>query len=598
MASVLDFLHCGSSISVRSFVRLGSCFSVAGHLTNRNVGGTLSTFSFVNMGSSLSIRSFSRLGSGISVAGVCTADSTLSVKSAVITRGYLSTLNSVAFGSNLSVRSFVRLGSSVSLGHTTGGSDKGTLRFGGAKLESDGSNFTIYGGTKKAITMQNTGNNSSNRHVLHGTWVSENEITSSDRRLKTDIIPIYRKLMERFEGGKYVKYNNPTPFARTTTTECDTTTAGHPEDCVPSTSSSKKKTSDESSMELLRALRPVSFKYKHTPESKYSRYGFIAQELEKVIPDIITTSGEDGMKSVKMTDFIAVLTMVIQSVEAQTHDLETRAFRLRDQVKADYDVLEPKVSLLEDTMLKELLENVVVPRLIISTDGTSRSSTISGDSGPSDLSDVKEDHHPSSDSSFKKTQEEIILTPDERLREILESLEGDHMNDDFLKESLHGLDEKTLAEIEQQLLAEEEADDATTTGQKTSSNFLTRKLTIESDSDESEYRDSSIIKEGRDSSDDPPSSPATSSSEIHQIQEAKKEATKNLLKNKTQKPLPPADGPDGPDSPPGGSQQQRLLFSVLRSADVDTTRDRSSLLKDSESIYDIDDNTDEREKPI
>ena len=52
--SVLDFLHLGSSLSVRSFSRMSSAISI---------------MDFLHLGSSLSMRSFARVASGLSVFG-------------------------------------------------------------------------------------------------------------------------------------------------------------------------------------------------------------------------------------------------------------------------------------------------------------------------------------------------------------------------------------------------------------------------------------------------------------------------------------------------------------------------------------------------
>ena len=64
--SVLDFLHLGSSLSLRSFGRVGSGLSV---------------LDFLHLGSSLSLRSFGRVGSGLSVLDFLHLGSSLSLRS-------------------------------------------------------------------------------------------------------------------------------------------------------------------------------------------------------------------------------------------------------------------------------------------------------------------------------------------------------------------------------------------------------------------------------------------------------------------------------------------------------------------------------------
>ena len=57
--SVLDYVSIGSSISFRSFARMGSAFSVYG-ITR--CGSSVSVLDYIELGSSLSIRSYTRVG--------------------------------------------------------------------------------------------------------------------------------------------------------------------------------------------------------------------------------------------------------------------------------------------------------------------------------------------------------------------------------------------------------------------------------------------------------------------------------------------------------------------------------------------------------
>ena len=62
--AVVDFLHLRSSLSLRSFARLGSGVAMSGV---RRFGSSTSVLHFVRFGSSLSLRSFSRFGLSVSV---------------------------------------------------------------------------------------------------------------------------------------------------------------------------------------------------------------------------------------------------------------------------------------------------------------------------------------------------------------------------------------------------------------------------------------------------------------------------------------------------------------------------------------------------
>ena len=58
---------------------------------------------------------------------------------------------------------------------------------------------------------------------------------------------------------------------------------------------------------VIKRLRPVSFTYKHQLDSKFSRYGFIAQELEQIVPDLVQRDKQTGQKVIRFQDMTAVL---------------------------------------------------------------------------------------------------------------------------------------------------------------------------------------------------------------------------------------------------------------------------------------------------
>mmetsp|Transcript_440 Transcript_440/g.292 ORF Transcript_440/g.292 Transcript_440/m.292 type:complete len:92 (-) Transcript_440:11-286(-) len=61
--SVLDFVHCGATLSLRSVLRLGSSLSVYGMA---RLGASVSLLDYLHLGSALAVRSFMRLGSSLS----------------------------------------------------------------------------------------------------------------------------------------------------------------------------------------------------------------------------------------------------------------------------------------------------------------------------------------------------------------------------------------------------------------------------------------------------------------------------------------------------------------------------------------------------
>merc|ERR1712008_358036 len=185
------------------------------------VGSTLSLFSFVQFGASMSVRNFVRFGSSVSVE------------------------DGIHFGAT-----------NTNIKHTTGGTESLEIRIEGSRSLS----ATATGG------------------VLHGTWSSDGSITSSDRRLKKNIMPLYKAFTE-----------------------------GKPEAAVDrqGTKTGERK---ENVGWVLRQLRPVSFQFRGGPEGKYNRYGFVAQELQQVLPAVVRGQGERHL-SVVYQDLIALLTL-------------------------------------------------------------------------------------------------------------------------------------------------------------------------------------------------------------------------------------------------------------------------------------------------
>jgi hypothetical protein len=76
-------------------------------------------------------------------------------------------------------------------------------------------------------------------------------------------------------------------------------------------------------------LRPVSFTWKNSTGTKIN-FGFIAQEVESVVPEIITTLGEDLSNTIpnqKMLDkesVIPILVKAIQELSAELNELKQR----------------------------------------------------------------------------------------------------------------------------------------------------------------------------------------------------------------------------------------------------------------------------------
>jgi len=281
--SVRDEVHLGSSISVRSFARLGSAMSI---------------YSFAHVGSSLSLRSFVRLGSTLSVNGK-TVPSTLSV------------VGMSNIGSSLSLRAFIRLGSSLSI---NGAEQFNTWSFSSnTKYTQTSDLMTLAIGGTSVIQHDSDGSGTGNK--LIGSWTADDVISSSDRRLKTDIKPLRRTLKD------FVKANQKQIGA--------------------------EKPKGDGALWMLRQLRPVSYSFKKGAESKYMRFGFIADELETTVPQVVRNmvdkeTGLTDKKGVILEDMIALLASAGQS---QQEIIDTQN-RLMDQVETEFEAFKTELQIL------------------------------------------------------------------------------------------------------------------------------------------------------------------------------------------------------------------------------------------------------------
>ncbi|CAJ1425787.1 unnamed protein product [Effrenium voratum] len=141
----------------------------------------------------------------------------------------------------------------------------------------------IHAGGLKRMSISSTGGS------LHGTWSSESIISASDERLKRRIEPLDRALAARAQPASI----SPGPPNRA-----------------------------EAVSWLLRELRPVSYYFREGPEAKLARYGFIAQELEKVMPELVRDHKEK--KHVVYQDLVALLALSSQVQQERLEEYEAR----------------------------------------------------------------------------------------------------------------------------------------------------------------------------------------------------------------------------------------------------------------------------------
>jgi len=276
------------------------------------LGSSMSVLSFAKLGSSLSLRSLARLGSNLALFGCARFGSTVSV------------LDNLSLGSSLSVRGFVRLGSSLSLVGKLRVPDSIYFLTSNTYLADDGTDLKMYVKGTKAMTVESDGG------ILHGSWSVESNLVTSDRRLKKEIAPLQRTLRNII----------PVPAE-----EAKERRAKATDQLSSGVAVAAADKSTDGALWMLRQLRPVSYSFRKGAESKYMRFGFIADELESVVPQVVRKVGSSDLedqKAVVYQDLIALLAAASQSqqaaleqqqaaLEAQTQRLETQQQRVESQ---------------------------------------------------------------------------------------------------------------------------------------------------------------------------------------------------------------------------------------------------------------------------
>lgn len=108
----------------------------------------------------------------------------------------------------------------------------------------------------------------------------------------------------------------------------------------------------EAVFHVIRQLRPVSFRYKNNAESKYSRLGFIAQELEKTLPNLVYTESKDMLKYVRQQDLLAILSLGVQTLDSVLDQYQNRLTHFERRIESDFEtLLGPQVESYEDLMV-------------------------------------------------------------------------------------------------------------------------------------------------------------------------------------------------------------------------------------------------------
>ena len=103
----------------------------------------------------------------------------------------------------------------------------------------------------------------------------------------------------------------------------------------------------EGSLAKVKQLRGVSYNWKDANKPE-DRIGFIAQEVEEIIPEVIFTR-PDGMKAIGYGDITAILAEAIKELSAKVDALEKENQQLKAKAD-DAESLQSQVNTLEERL--------------------------------------------------------------------------------------------------------------------------------------------------------------------------------------------------------------------------------------------------------
>jgi hypothetical protein len=86
-------------------------------------------------------------------------------------------------------------------------------------------------------------------------------------------------------------------------------------------------------LDAILKLRPVTFEWKDPKIDPGKQYGFIAQEVEKVLPKLVSEN-DKGYKLVDTIGVLPVTVKAVQELEAENDKLRTDVDQLRDEIEA------------------------------------------------------------------------------------------------------------------------------------------------------------------------------------------------------------------------------------------------------------------------
>lgn len=111
----------------------------------------------------------------------------------------------------------------------------------------------------------------------------------------------------------------------------------------------------ENSLEKLLRLQGVSYLWKEHPEAPLKDFGFVAQEVEPIFPEVVFTNKVDGYKGINYDRFVAILTEAIKEqqkiIERQENEISLVKMEnksLKAEMEQKNEAMNLRIKLLED----------------------------------------------------------------------------------------------------------------------------------------------------------------------------------------------------------------------------------------------------------
>lgn len=191
-----------------------------------------------------------------------------------------------------------------------------------------------------------------------------------------------------------------------------------------------------STLEKILELNPVAYHWKTDSSSSTLKYGFIAQELEGIFPELVATDKDSGMKSLSLSGLVPFIVSAVQDI-AKKVDMVISIVGGKTKIQAD-TLCAGSVCVTQEE-LQQLLENVQTnsaptPQELADNDGGNDAVPDPIDSVPDDApSEDIVDTSPE-ESADEVSEPEEPSSEEEPAEEPLSETESDSASDDVPSE--------------------------------------------------------------------------------------------------------------------------------------------------------------------